>query len=70
MTAEEWLRAFAAELGVDPPAEADVEALLELAAVAAHASERRAAPLACWLGARAGLTPAEALAAARRVTPS
>ncbi len=33
-----------------------------LAGEAAHAYERIAAPVACWLAARAGLSPAEALA--------
>jgi hypothetical protein len=39
--------------------------LLDLAGVAAHASERLAAPLTCYLAARAGITPADALARAR-----
>ena len=33
-------------------------------AVAAHASERTAAPITCWIAATAGLTPARALALA------
>jgi hypothetical protein len=67
MTGNEWIAAFAAELGVEPLAEADVEALLDLAGVAAHASERLAAPLTCFLVARAGIAPADALALARRL---
>lgn len=59
-TAEEWIEAFASAAGVDPPARADVEGLLELASVAAHSSERRAAPIACWIAASAGLDPLEA----------
>ena len=65
-TAREWIDAFAADLGVDAPDDATVEALLDIAGVAAHASERIAAPVACYLVGRAGLDPAEALAAARR----
>ncbi|MGH9170780.1 MAG: prolyl oligopeptidase family serine peptidase [Acidimicrobiales bacterium] len=65
MSAAEWLERFAARLGVDPPAESEVEAILGLAGTAAHASERTAAPVAAWLVAKAGATAAEGLAAAR-----
>jgi hypothetical protein len=61
MTAKEWVAGFAALLGVDPPTDEEVTDLLRLAGEAAHASERTAAPVACWLVARAGLSPAEAL---------
>jgi hypothetical protein len=61
MTAKEWLAGFAAGLGVDPPTDEQVSDLLRLAGEAARASERLAAPVACWLAARAGLSPAEAL---------
>lgn len=70
MDAPEWLRAFAAELGVEPPSEAEVETLLALAGVAAHASERTAAPITCWLTARAGITPERALALAQQLSAS
>jgi hypothetical protein len=66
-TRDEWLAAFAARLGVEPPDDSTVTALLDLAGVAAHASERTAAPVACWLAARAGTAPADALALARDV---
>ena len=66
-TRDEWIAAFAARLGVEPPDDDTVAALLDLAGVAAHASERTAAPVACWLIGRAGVTPAEALAVAREV---
>ena len=62
MTAKEWLAGFAAVVGVDAPNEEQISDLLRLAGEAAHASERFAAPVACWLAARAGLSPAEALA--------
>jgi hypothetical protein len=62
MTAKEWLTSFAAVLGVDAPSDEQISDLLRLAGEAAHASERIAAPVACWLTARAGLSPAEALA--------
>jgi hypothetical protein len=67
VTEREWIEAFAAVLGVDPPGDRDVGVMLELAGEAAHASHRTAAPVACWMAAAAGITPAEALEAARGV---
>jgi hypothetical protein len=67
MNAEEWLAAYAAKLGTDPPSADELEAVLELAAEAAHASERIAAPVACWLSARSGRSLEESLALARQV---
>jgi hypothetical protein len=67
MTGQEWIDSFALMLGVDPPDEATVDTLLELAGVAAHASERTAAPIACYLIGRAGVDPADALTRARGV---
>ena len=61
MTAREWIDSFAAAIGAEPPDDATVTQLLDLAGVAAHASERTAAPIACWLAGRAGLDPAAAL---------
>lgn len=70
MDALQWLRAFAARIGVDPPSEAETETLLELAGVAAHASERTAAPIACGLSARAGITIEQRLKLARELSQS
>ena len=67
MTRDEWIAAFARELGVDAPDADTVEALLNLAGVAAHSSERTAAPIACWLAARAGVPADHALATAEAV---
>lgn len=67
MNANEWLQAFADKLGVDPPTTDEFKVLLDLAAEAAHASERVAAPVACWVAAKAGVTPDEALANAREI---
>lgn len=64
--AEEWIARFARELGVEAPGEEQVRELLALAATAAHASERRAAPIACFLAARSGRSLADAHEAARR----
>jgi hypothetical protein len=60
MDSREWIDAFSSELGVTPPDDDAVEALLDLAGVAAHASERTAAPITCWLIGRAGLDIDEA----------
>ena len=59
-SATDWIDAFASRLGLESPSQAEVDTLLELAGVAAHASERTAAPIACWLVGRAGLAPAAA----------
>ncbi len=47
--------AYAEQLGIDAPDEEERDHILALAGTAAHASERTAAPVACWLAARAGL---------------
>lgn len=60
-----WIDRFAAELGVAAPDDAEIDALLGLAGIAAHSAERTAAPLSCWLAARAGVTPEEALQRAK-----
>jgi hypothetical protein len=69
MSREEWLRAFCERIGVDPPTAAEEEQLLELAAVAAHSSERPAAPLACWAAGKTGRSPDELRDIARAVNP-
>lgn len=67
MNAKEWLAAYAEQLGTEPPTAEELKAVLELAAEAAHASERIAAPVACWLSARAGRSLEESLTLAREV---
>jgi hypothetical protein len=66
-TAEEWIAAFADEIGAEPPSRKQFGALLKLAATAAHASERTAAPLACYLAGVTGRDPAELDEIARRI---
>ena len=66
-TDTEWIAAFAARLGVTPPDAETVATLLDLAGVAAHASARTAAPIACWLAGQAATDPAAALELARQV---
>jgi hypothetical protein len=68
MNAMEWLTAYAEKLGIDPPTTDDVKVLLDVAGEAAHSSQRIAAPIACWLAARAGRSPDEALALARELS--
>jgi hypothetical protein len=65
MNAREWIDAFAAALGCEAPSAREWSELLELAGVAAHASERVAAPVSCWVAARAGVSPERALELAR-----
>jgi len=69
-TAEEWVAGFARRVGLAEPGDDEVARILDLARVAAHRSERRAAPLACWLAATAGLSPEEALHAAESLDPA
>jgi hypothetical protein len=69
VTVEEFLEAYAAEIGAPIPSCEEMDALLEVASIAAHGSERTAAPLACWMGGASGRPVAELLAAARRVAP-
>ena len=64
-SARAYVDSLAGQLGVDPLDEATIETLLDLAGVAAHSSERMAAPLACYLVGRAGADPAEVLASLR-----
>jgi hypothetical protein len=68
MTAQEWLGQFAQAAGGAAPTEEELEKLLKLAAVAAHASERTAAPVACYMAGRAGLDLDEAIARAEGVS--
>ncbi|MCK4177493.1 DUF6457 domain-containing protein [Aciditerrimonas ferrireducens] len=66
-TTAQWAERFAQALGVAPPSPELVDQILALAGVAAHAAERTAAPVSCWLAAAAGLDAAEALARAKQL---
>jgi hypothetical protein len=55
MNSAEWIERYAERIGTDPPTPEEFAAVLALAAEAAHASERTAAPVACWISARAGV---------------
>jgi hypothetical protein len=70
MNAREWLAAYAEKLGTSPPTAEEFKAILDVAAEAAHASERVAAPAACWVAAQAGVDLQEALRVARELGDS
>src|SRR5262249_4968806 len=64
MTDREWIARFAAALETEAPTDAEFDQVLALAARAAHASSRTAAPVACGLAGRARLGLDQALEAA------
>jgi Domain of unknown function (DUF6457) len=68
MNARDWIDAYAERLGIPAPTDDELRAILDLAAEAAHGSQRIAAPVACWLSARAGRSLEESIALAREVT--
>ena len=69
MNADEWVHHFAVELGAEPPSEEQVDQILKLAAIAAHGSERTAAPVACWVGAQTDRSAEELREVAKRINP-
>jgi hypothetical protein len=69
MTAEEWVRTFAERVGGQPPDQDQMEEILRLAAAAAHASERIAAPLACWVAGTTGRPLVELREVAESLAP-
>ena len=60
-SAEEWIASFAGAVGAEPPDDEQIGRLLKLAAVAAHSSERIAAPIACWIADANGIDAAHAI---------
>ena len=67
MNAKQWIAAYAERVGTQPPTNEEWGALLDLAGEAAHASERVAAPVSCWVAAKAGVSPEQALQTAREL---
>jgi hypothetical protein len=67
MNANEWLAAYAERLGTTPPSTEEFKTILDVAAEAAHGSERVAATAAAWVVARAGVDLDEALRVAREL---
>ena len=69
MTAAEWIGAFCDEIGASAPDQAEFDAILRLASVAAHGSERMAAPVACWIAGTSGRPLAELQKLAEELKP-
>ena len=67
MNSAEWIERYAERIGTDPPTPEEFGAVLALAAEAAHASERTAAPVACWISARAGVPLDRAIELAKEI---
>ncbi len=68
-TGHEWIDAYCARIGAPAPAPEERDAILAFAGIAAHASERIAAPMACWVAGRAGLSLEDAVRIARELEP-
>ncbi len=67
MDANSWLAGYAEKIGVPAPTKAELKAVLDLAGVAAHSSQRIAAPVAAWMAGKAGLDLDEAMRLAEQV---
>ena len=70
MERTEWVQTFANALDVQVPSENEVDKILKLAGIAAHASERTSAPIACWIAAQSGRPTDEVIEIATQVTDS
>lgn len=68
-SAKQWVENFAHEVGGQPPGEKEFAQVLKLAGVAAHASERTAAPVACWIAGRTGMPLSKAIEIAENLAP-
>ncbi|HEX2701505.1 MAG TPA: DUF6457 domain-containing protein [Acidimicrobiales bacterium] len=66
---DDWLDRYAAALGLSPLDGTEVDAILDLARVVAHGTERKNAPLAAWLAGRSTSDAAAALALAHTLLP-
>lgn len=69
MRRDEWLSDFCRRAGVEPPSKEEIVGLLDLAATAAHASERTAAPLACWAAGKSERSLEQLQQLAKEVSP-
>jgi Domain of unknown function (DUF6457) len=67
MSAEDWIASFAEAVGAEAPDREQIGRLLKLAAVAAHSSERIAAPIACWIAGANGVDADRAIAVAEGI---
>jgi hypothetical protein len=69
MNAREWIDAYGERLGTPAPTDDELRAILDIAAEAAHSSQRIAGPVACWLSGKSGRSLEASLALAREVSP-
>ncbi|HWE08634.1 MAG TPA: DUF6457 domain-containing protein [Solirubrobacteraceae bacterium] len=67
MNTPDWLAAFAEKLGTPAPTQDELKAVLDLAAEAAHSSQRISAPVATWLAGRAGVDLDRAIKLAQEI---
>lgn len=67
-TGDEWIDTFSERLGAEAPSATERASILALAGVAAHSSERIAAPIACWIAGRHGVTLEAAMRVARELS--
>ena len=67
MDPKDWIREFARELDLEVPDDRQIDELLDLAGIAAHASQRTAAPIACYLAGLSGLPASELIERAGKV---
>ena len=67
MNVKDWIAAYAERLGTEAPTAEEIKTVLDLAAESARASERVAAPVSCWVAAKAGRSAQESLAIAREL---
>lgn len=56
----DWIDQLANALDLEPPSDETIEMLLGLAGAAAHASDRKAAPISCWLIGTSSLSVSQA----------
>jgi hypothetical protein len=68
MDAKRFVAELAARLGIEAPSASEIDELLAAAGVAAHGSERIAAPLSTYLIGKSGLTPKEGLSLVKSLT--
>lgn len=67
MEAQTLLDQLADLWGGVPPTAAEIDLVLSLAGAAAHLSERKAAPIVCWMAGARGVSLADALQAVNRL---
>lgn len=69
-TSQEWLKQLSEVLRLPAPTVEEQEAMLAVAGIAAHSSERTAAPLTTWLIGRSGMSISDARRAVEELARS